>query len=218
MSSLIYRCESWVGADIKLISKLYNWCLKQLLGERRSTCNDVCYAESGYPPLGDFVKARLFFFRSMWQERSNHDDDPLGFVIRMVMDMNTMTGRSIRLFIDSNVTDLSEIRKNVLRDIRNSRSSRRETYMDIIPDGSLHYVYKVKHTINETHRTSFTRFRVSGHALACESGRWNRSGHGRLPLEERLCQCGAVQTERHVLQNCPLTRHIRDTYEFTNLD
>ena len=134
------------------------------------------------------------------------------------MDMNTVTGRSIWLFLDSDVTDLSEIRNNVLRDIRNSRFSRRETYMDIIPDGSLHYVYKAKHTINETHRTSYTKFRVSGHALAYESGRWNRRGRGRLPLKECLCQCGAVQTERHVLQDCPLTRHIRDTYEFTNLD
>ena len=90
--------------------------------------------------------------------------------------------------------------------------------MDINPDGSLHYVYTAKHIIKETHRTSFTKFIVSGHALACEMGRWNRRGRGRLPLEERVCQCGAVQTERHVVKHCPFTQHIRDTYGFINLE
>ena len=121
LSSLIYGCESWVGADIKPMSKLYNWCLKQLLGVKRSTCNDVCYADSGYPPLEDLVQNRQHIcFRSMLQERSNYDDDPLSFVIRMVMDMNTVTGQSIRHFLDSDVTDISEIRNNLLSDIRNS--------------------------------------------------------------------------------------------------
>ena len=86
-----------------------------------------------------------------------------------------------------------------------------EHNMDINPDGSLHYVYTAKHTIKETQR-------VSGHALACERGRWNRCGRGRLPLEERLCQCGEVQTERHVVKDCPFTQHIRGTYGFTDLE
>ncbi len=92
------------------------------------------------------------------------------------------------------------------------------TYIDINPNCCLHYVYEAKHTINEKHRVAFTRFRVSGHALACESGRWNRRGRGRLPTEERLCQCGSVQTERHVVQDCPLTRHRRETQAFTTLE
>ena len=49
-STLLYGSESWVGADVKPVNKLYNWCIKELLGVRRSTCNDVCYMESGYPP------------------------------------------------------------------------------------------------------------------------------------------------------------------------
>ncbi|KAK7074213.1 hypothetical protein SK128_018360, partial [Halocaridina rubra] len=54
------------------------------------------------------------------------------------------------------------------------------------------------HTINELHRLSFTRFRVCGHSLVCETGRWNRRGRGRLLPEERLCMCGDVQNERHL--------------------
>ncbi len=73
MSTLIYGCESWVCSDLKPVIKLYNWCLKQLLGVRRTTCNDVCYVESGYPPLQDLVKYRQhkYFFTECGRKDPN---------------------------------------------------------------------------------------------------------------------------------------------------
>ena len=56
--------------------------------------------------------------------------------------------------------------------------------------------------------------RVIGHSLAIETGRWNRRGRGRLKVAERLCPCGAVQTELHVLESCPLTQDVRTSYNF----
>ena len=53
-SSLVYGCESWFTADLRPVSKLYNWCLKEMLGVRKTTCNDLCYIESGYPSLQNF--------------------------------------------------------------------------------------------------------------------------------------------------------------------
>ena len=53
--------------------------------------------------------------------------------------------------------------------------------------------------------------------LVVETGRWNRRGRGRLPMEERLCSCGEIQTEIHVINNCPLSQHFRDEYEFTDI-
>ena len=50
---------------------------------------------------------------------------------------------------------------------------------------------------------------MSAHYLAVETGRWNRCGRGRLPMEERLCLCGLVQTERHVIEECVLSEHVR---------
>ena len=58
MSSLLYGCESWVGADLKPIVRLYNWALKHLLGVRKSTPNDVCYAEVGHPSLPDLLNLK----------------------------------------------------------------------------------------------------------------------------------------------------------------
>ena len=51
--------------------------------------------------------------------------------------------------------------------------------------------------------------------LAVETGRWNRRGRGRLPMEERLCSCGLVQSEEHVISFCPLSQTLRDIYGFT---
>ena len=70
-------------------------------------------------------------------------------------------------------------------------------------------------TISEFHRMAFTRFRLSSHSLAVQTGRWNRRGRGCLPMEERLCSCGSIQTEIHVLCQCPISQHIREEYEFS---
>ena len=99
-----------------------------------------------------------------------------------------------------------------------SNSSRCLVYKEINPHFILHDIYKTKHVINEFQRISFTRFRICGHSLAVETGRWNRRGRGRLPVEERLCSCGQVQTERHVVEACPLTENIRQMYDITRLE
>lgn len=218
MSSLLYGCESWIGADLKPMIKLYNWCLKKLLGVRKSTCNDVCYVESGYLPLPDIVRNKQHkFVHVMWQERSQLVDDPLVYVLNLAVNTNTVTGRNVNHMITQNVPELSIAMQDVKDNLTNSTSSRRVTYMTINSDLELHYVYKERHTINETHRLSFTKLRTSGHSLACETGRWNRRGRGCLPLEERLCSCGEIQTEIHVVQYCPLTHDIRQRYQFSRM-
>ena len=60
--------------------------------------------------------------------------------------------------------------------------------------------------------------RVSAHSLAVEQGRWNRRGRGRLPIEERLCPCGQIQTERHVFEYCHISLHLRRRFNITTLE
>ncbi len=218
LSSLIYGCESWVGADLRPMNKLYNWCLKKLLGVRKSTCNDVCYVESGYPSFQELVKNKQHnFFRTMWQERSGRRDDTLAFVMNLVQQSETRTGIIVRDFIREDVKPLTELMLSTADELRRSDTSRRVTYRSINPEMSVHYVYRERHTINETHRRSFTQFRVSGHSLECETGRWNRRGRGRLSQDKRLCRCGSIQTEQHVIEVCSFTQRIKDCYHFNTM-
>ena len=60
-------------------------------------------------------------------------------------------------------------------------------------------------------RAAFTRIRLGSHRLKIEMGRWSR-----IPKEERLCTCGVIQTEQHVLLLCPVTEPLRRTFPDLN--
>ncbi len=129
MSLLLYGCESWLNGKLKPIVKLYNWCLKQLLRVRKNTCNDVCYAESEFPPVNDLVKYNQHrFFYKIWKERSAYRDDPLVFVINTIKSSNTVTGRLITDYISNRVIETKQAMQNVVNSISESDSSRRVTY------------------------------------------------------------------------------------------
>ena len=57
---------------------------------------------------------------------------------------------------------------------------------------------------------------MSSHYLKIETGRWSR-----IPREQRLCDCGSVQSEIHVLLSCPLLQYLRISYgdlDFSSID
>ncbi len=145
------------------------------------------------------------------------NDDPLIHIIRIVINSNCVTSRTVNEYIRPNVKDLKEARQNMIQSVINNNSSRRVTYRDINPLLAVSDIYTQQHTINEHHRVAFTRFRLSGNTFVCETGRWNRRGRGRLPLEDRLCVCGQVQTEVHVVTSCPLSQNLRDIYGFSDI-
>ena len=73
--------------------------------------------------------------------------------------------------IDNIHCDIQLLKNN----ISSSDSSRRVTYVNIMnPSLSVHDIYTKRCYIYESHRVAFTRFRVSSHSLAIETGRWNR--------------------------------------------
>ncbi len=218
LSSLLYGSESWVGADLKPITKLYIWAMKELLNVRRTTPNIVWCAELGYPTLVDWIQHKQHkFYHEMWSERMNMFDDPLIFAIRSSFAMNTPAGKLIAQMVHTAVPHKCTLLRNVHDAISHSVASRCLVYKMMNPDLAVHDIYTTRHTINDIHRVSFTRFRVSGHSLAVETGRWNRRGRGRLPLEERVCVCGDVQTEQHVAQHCPHTQHLRQHHGFSSI-
>ena len=65
-------------------------------------------------------------------------------------------------------------------------SSRTIVYKTLNPDLTVDKVYCKRTYLKEMHSIAYSQFRVSGHWLAIETGRWNRRGRGRLLVEERL--------------------------------
>ena len=79
-------------------------------------------------------------------------------------------------------------------------------YCSVNPDLLVHPMY-ADITVPEFQRTVFMRLRLSAHSLRTETGRW-----ALIPRENRLCGCGAVQTEAHVLTLYPVSADLRSLY------
>ena len=145
------------------------------------------------------------------------DDDPLMLALRTVMGARYNTKHFIQDLLCNDVDDVEVGIQEVKQSVRDSTSSRRCTYLEINPRLSVHAVYSMTERVAERDRVAFTRFRVSSHSLAVEMGRWSRRGRGRLPLEERLCVCGQVQTEVHVVEHCILTVYLCVSHNFSRV-
>ena len=222
MSSLLYGCETWMNADLRPIRRLYNTCIKALLRVRNTTSNDACLIELGLPELSALVTQRQkVFFQQMSRAREQMEDDPLSFTIRLCRASRTPTARHINGLLENMNDEVMESKRRIQARVVNSTdtNTRNAWYLNANPQLAVHRIYTARtHPVNEIQRVSWTRLRLSAHSLAIEEGRWNRRGRGRLPVEERVCSCGAVQDERHVLQHCPATQHLRATYGFSTVE
>ncbi|KAG0710657.1 hypothetical protein GWK47_022359 [Chionoecetes opilio] len=82
MSTILYGCESWLNGDMKPVNKLYMWCIKQMLGVRKTTCNELCLAELGYSPLRALILAKQRkFFSEMWRERRGNESKNINITV-----------------------------------------------------------------------------------------------------------------------------------------
>ena len=220
MSTLLYGCESWLDGNLKPVEKQYKWCIKQLLGVRKTTNNDLCMAELGLPVLRVLVKAKQRkFFKKMWLERNSMTDDPLIHVLKIAIGYNDARSRYIMDLITNDYDDILEDQLTLKMKIRNSLSNRVIFYRSVNPELEVHELYlKSSLGVKELERISWTKLRLSAHSLAIEKGRWNRRGRGSLPWEERLCSCGQVQTEKHIIENCPVSLAVRRAYAITSVN
>ena len=211
-AAILYGCESWLDTGLNAMDKLYSRAVKCLLGVRITTANDLCYTELGVPSLKNYVKRKQYqFFSKMMSERQGMSDDPLCFALELTRTHNHKLYQYITNLSNS-CEDFGKCDAALRGKIRNSQRTKFVTYRTINPNCVAHQVYsRDPHSmtlIPEYLRNAFTRMRLSSHRLRIETGRW-----ARLPREHRLCRCGAIQDEQHVLQDCPLVQHIRDCYQ-----
>ena len=126
MSTILYGCESWLNGDLLPIEKQYKWCIKQLLGVRKTTTNDICMVELGLPPLKALVISRQRnFFKKMWLERNGMDDDPLIYGMQLLFRYNDAVSRLVRGFTMNDTNDIENaINKLKTNIIQNTTSNR----------------------------------------------------------------------------------------------
>ena len=208
-AAILYGCEGWLGASCHIMDKLYITAVKCLLGVRKTTANDLCLAETGLPPLQALVRHKQQkFITSMINKTASIQDDPFRFALELTHTGNATMSRYINTSLSVN-NHIAEARDKLHERIRTSICTKFITYRDINPTMTVHDIYDINNRciVPEHYRVAFTRLRLSSHNLRIETGRWSR-----LPRERRLCPCGAVQDEKHVLELCTLTEHLRTQY------
>ena len=75
------------------------------------------------------------------------------------------------------------------------------------PRMEVHDMYSNRN-IKEHERLAVTKYRLSSHNLAIETGRWSRKQR-----EERICpECRVMQDESHALAHCRLNEDVRTQF------
>ena len=208
-AAILYGCESWLGVSCQVVEKLYISAIKCLLGVRRTTANDLCLIELGMSPLPGLVRQRQYnFLNKAISERWGEQQDPLLFAVYLTRLFNSKLSRHVDSILAT--SDHTGASKSVLRHrLGVSNRSKFVTYRTINPSCDVHSVYSSKDAmfIHEAYRMSFSRLRLSFHRLRIETGRWSR-----IPRDRRLCPCGLIQDEEHVLTHCAMTQHLRNDH------
>ena len=204
-SAIMYGAESWIGANIRPVETMYLSAIKQLLGVRTTTPNATSLLECNMPPLNALLAQKQYnFFKKALDKRVDmENEDPFMFVWSLLKRYNNPHAQKVNIILQ----DSDHIEKS-MTDLRRTVSSSDRTksilYSKLNPDFITHPVYSTRLLIPELYRMSFTRLKLSSHNLRCETGRWSR-----IPPERRLCPCGNVQNEEHVIMSCPKTQPLR---------
>jgi hypothetical protein len=206
VSAILYASETWITPGAwKEAAPLYASCVRSLLGVRKTTATDLCLIEADVPPLNVHIKRlQKKTLTRFIQTRAQMHDDPLMHALDLARRARTPCAR----YVDSLINyDPADDEAAFIDRVMTAERTKYATYRTLMNPSLLqHPIYSDPNT-PEHKRLIFTKARLSSHNLAIEKGRWTRK-----PREERLCQCGAVQDELHIVAHCPETQTIRDQH------
>lgn len=209
LASMFYGCEAWICRKLEEPQQLYISALKTLLGVRKTTPNDLCLTELGYPTARGFIRQiQQQFYRKIIAERSGMSDDPFITVWNMVKAAKTPGANYITELLAEDYPRAHDMNKICERIAHSSHTKPATYHTQMNPQQRVHPIYTTKTSkVPEYQRLAFTRLRLGAHSLAIEKGRWSR-----IPREDRKCECGKVQTESHILKDCSKSAQIRQQY------
>jgi hypothetical protein len=209
-AAIFYSCETWLAKDIRPAETIYNATLKSLLGVRSTTCNDIVFIESGEYGAKAYIRHLQATFLHRLLARDDYRGSYLEFVINLAITTRCPAGLLLHDLVNEHQSQKELHCVSVQQAVLSSDSTRRVAYRNLNPTLSVSQAY-TSSSIPECNRIAFTRLRLSSHHLQYEMGRWTR-----VPPEQRLCRCGAVQTDSHVLLECVHTQQARLTNNITN--
>ena len=206
-SALLYGTETWLCSNFQQLEVQYNSVIRALLGVRKSTPNNICYIESGFPRLVDSIMLRRASFLKNWSNKST-GDEPLHKAQSLIHNTRSPRYRIFNKYKQFQPTDIqTEVRH------LSQTKSRFRYYMMLNPSLVPHGIYHSG--IPDSLRIAYTRLITSSHNLRSETGRWTRP---ITPHQDRLCNCGPyVQDEEHILTRCAMTLDIRQRFSVINL-
>ena len=146
----------------------------------------------------------------MLRSRSTMTDDPFMYCLNLTLNSRNKTARYMTSGLEYQGDVLTLALDRVRHNVLTSTSSKRQAYVLMNPSLSVHNVYTnmdLSVPVQEHRRLAFSGLRVISHNLRIETGRW-----ARITRENRLCPCGLMQTEQHIIENCNLLSNIRECY------
>ena len=210
-AAIFYSCETWLTLDLRAAEYIYNSTLKNLLSVRGTTCNDIVFAECGEFGAKSHIRNLQILFLKKLISQDYYQGSYLEMVMNLAMQSRCPAGKVLHQLLQTNVDYKSQERDRVHSLISSStNSTRRLAYRALNPTLSVHEAY-LSLEVPESDRIAFTRIRLSSHHLSFEKGRWSR-----IPAENRFCPCGAIQSDTHVMLQCPYTQAARDAVSVPN--
>ena len=235
---LEYSSEIWLSdnkGDIAEIEKVHLQFMKSLLKIKPSTCTTALYAELGRFPMKLKMQIRMLKY---WQRVL---DLPVHHIVRKsyesLLELNdlgqknwcthvfdilksvsfehiwqtqTMTNRDLLQVKEKLYTNFSSQCMTSINDTNQLPKLR--TYKTFKKEFKLEPY--LSSPLNPHYTLALTRFRISSHCLAIETGRYT---HPKTPEEKRLCiYCPnkVVENEVHFLIDCP--NYTQERTEFLN--
>ena len=97
LSSILYGCESWLGASLRSIEPAYRTLVRVLLGVRPNTAIDLCLLELRMSSLGARVKAaQKKFVLRLLSQRESIIDDPFMVIWKICVTARTKGAKYLK--------------------------------------------------------------------------------------------------------------------------
>ena len=207
-ASLLYSAEAW-GDLSKIETSLLateKKALKSCLGVKSGTTSDLIFTEISRPDIVAVIKDRQFNFARKIKNLKKGDA-----LVKEIWDLcASLDPPSLRSYYEHITNNNTEINTTERRTrVETSEQSMCVRYRTMIGTNFSETLYNS--CLDDTKRTTITRWRLSSHKLKIETGRYTRPITER---ENRLCDvCRVIEDERHAIYDCSVHRIIREKYK-----